>query len=268
MREPFARSFALDDIQILDRAKGGDGRTVEAYAAVFNVATEVHDQHGDYMEKIHPTAFNRTLANGAVSRSLYLYNHGRSVVDGKPDSLAQVPIGSPLSVQADGKGLRTVARLNRSALADATLEAVKAGDIKGYSFRGNAYRSDPEKLPRVRRGEALPTVTRMELSLSDFGPTPTPYYEEAEIVAVRSAQVILSTIDGLDESERAELFRMLLAATQPPADSAPTATPIQGPGPDDARQRSARDKDLARQRELAQWAELRRMEMAVRETTV
>jgi HK97 family phage prohead protease len=266
MREPFARSFALDDIQILDRAKGGDGRTVEAYAAVFNVPKEIHDQHGDYVEKIHTTAFNRTLANGAVSRSLYLYNHGRNVIDGKANPLAQVPLGSPLSIQADGKGLRTVARLNRSELADATLAAVEAGDIKGYSFRGNAYRSDPEKLPRARQGEALPTVTRMELSLSDFGPTPTPYYEEAEIVAVRSAQVILSTIDGLDESERAELFRMLLAATQPPADPAPTATPIQGPGP--VASNANREKDLARQREFAQWAELRRMEMAVHETTV
>jgi HK97 family phage prohead protease len=263
MSEPFARSFALDDIQVLSRAKGGDGRTVEAYAAVFNVPTEVHDQHGDYMEKIHPTAFNRTLANGAVSRSLYMFNHGMRVTDGRPDSLAQVPIGSPLSVQADGKGLRTVARLNTSDLAEATLAAVKNGDIKGYSFRGNAYKSDPEQMPRVRRGEALPDVTRMELSLLDFGPAPNPYYVGAEILAVRSAPVLLSTINGLDESERAELFRMLLAATQLSADPEAIATPTPGPGSADPPAHSDRTKDLARQREFAQWAELRRMEMAV-----
>lgn len=265
MKELFARSFALDDIQILERAKGGDGRTVEAYAAVFNVPKEIHDANGDYMETIHPTAFNRTLSQGAASRSLYLYNHGRSVVNGAPDSLAQVPIGSPLSVEADAKGLRTRARLNRSALAEATLEAVKAGDIKGYSFRGNAYRSEPAKTPRARRGEALPNVTRMELSLSDFGPTPTPYYEEAEILAVRSASVVLSLVNGLDESERAELFRMMLAATSLPENPEAPATGTPPPGPQDAAPRgsSQRDKDLARQRELAQWAELRRMEMAV-----
>lgn len=261
MSERFARSFPLDDIQVLDRAKGGDGRTIEAYAAVFDVPTEIHDQNGDYMEVIHRTAFNRTLANGAATRSLYLYNHGRNVIDGRPDSLAQVPIGSPQSVQADGRGLRTVARLNRSALADATLEAVKAGDIKGYSFRGNAYKSDPAKAPRTRQGEALPTVTRMELSLADFGPTPSPYYVDAEILTVRSASMVLSTINGLDESERVELFRMLLASTQSAAPDV-TATPEPGPGPADSRQHSDRSFDLARQRQLALWAEVSRMEMA------
>ncbi|MFL6145566.1 MAG: HK97 family phage prohead protease [Labedaea sp.] len=266
MRDSYARAFALDNIEIVSRAKGGDGRTVEAYAAVFNTPTEVHDRNGDYMEIIHPTAFNRTLSQGAVARALYLFNHGLGVTTGQPDSLAQVPIGSPKSIQADGRGLRTVAQLNRSALADATLEAVKAGDIKGYSFRGNAYRSDPAKTPRVKRGEALPTVTRMELSLADFGPTPTPYYEKAEILAVRSAGLLFSEIAGLDEPDRADLFRMLLAATQLAADPAAPPAADPAPGPEDPAPvaRSSRDKDRDRQRQLALWAEVSRMEMATK----
>lgn len=264
MREQYARAFALDNIEIVSRAKGGDGRTVEAYAAVFNTPTEVHDRNGDYMEIIHPTAFNRTLSQGAVTRSLYLFNHGLGVTTGQPDSLAQVPIGSPKSIQADGRGLRTVATLNRSALADATLEAVKNGDIRGYSFRGNAYRSDPQRTPKVKRGDALPTVTRMELSLADFGPTPTPYYEKAEILAVRSMPLLLS---GMSEQE-IELLRALLLGTTPPEDSGPEdATDHRSPGPEDPAPhvaRSSRDKDMARQRELALWADLRRMEMAIK----
>jgi HK97 family phage prohead protease len=265
MRESYARAFALDDIQVVARAKGGDGRTIEAYAAVFNTPQEIHDHAGDYMEVIHPTAFNRTISQGAASRSLYMFNHGRRVIDGQPDSLAQVPIGSPLSVQADGRGLRTVARVNKSALGEATLEAVRNGDIKGYSFRGNAYRSEPARTPKVKRGQALPTVTRMELSLADFGPTPTPYYEAAEIVAIRSAGVLFSEINGMDEAERAELFRMMLAATSlgSPAAEPPASNPE--PGPEDSREtHSTRDKDLALQRANALWAENRRMEMAVR----
>lgn len=265
MRESFARSFALDDIAVLERAKGGDGRTIEAYAAVFDVPKEIHDRHGDYTEIIDKTAFNRTLSQGAVQRSLYIFNHGLGVTTGQPDSLAQVPIGSPLSVQADGRGLRTVARLNRSALAEATLEAVKAGDIKGYSFRGSAYRSEPAQIPKARRGEALPTVRRMELSLADFGPTPTPYYEEAEVLAVRSMAPLSSLLDGLDETVRAELLRALLATTRLLGDSEPDATGHRPPGPEDAPTGpSQRDKDIARQREFAQWAELRRMEMATK----
>ena len=37
------RCVALDDIAI---QRGGDGRTVEAYAAVFDTPTEIRDQHG------------------------------------------------------------------------------------------------------------------------------------------------------------------------------------------------------------------------------
>lgn len=264
--ETFARSFALEGIEILDRAKGGDGRTIEAYAAVFDIPTEVHDAHGDYMEVIHRSAFNRTLANGAGNSALFLYNHGRTVVDGRPDSLAQVPIGSPKSIKADGRGLRTVSQLNRSILADSVLEAVRNGDIKGYSFRGSAYRSDPRgPVPKARPGAELPTVTRMELSLADYGPTPTPYYVGAEIVALRSASAVLSTINGLDESERAELFRMLLDTTRGSVPDPATATSRREPGAEDPREtaHSGRLKDLARQRELAAWADLAYMEMAV-----
>jgi hypothetical protein len=45
----FVRAWALDDIRI---RSGGDGRTVEAYAAVFDTPTEVHDQDGHYNEVI------------------------------------------------------------------------------------------------------------------------------------------------------------------------------------------------------------------------
>ena len=40
----FVRNYPLEDITI---RSGGDGRTVEAYAAVFNVDTEIHDHQGN-----------------------------------------------------------------------------------------------------------------------------------------------------------------------------------------------------------------------------
>lgn len=266
----FDRAFPLEGIEILSRAKGGDGRTVEAYAAVFNVPAEIHDQHGDYNEVIHRAAFNRTLKNGGAERALVLYNHGRSVINGQPDSLAQVPLGSPVEITADSRGLKTVTRYNKTALADAVLEAVRAGDIKAQSFRGGIYRSDPNgKVPRAKGG-VLPTVTRMELGLTDYGPTPSPYYKDAAILAVRSATDVASMItdlfQGLDEDERQVLIRAL-DTTRHIGDPDPaTATSTTEPGTEDPRTTAAhsgRSKDLARQRELAAWAELRRMEMAV-----
>src|SRR5258708_37506279 len=46
---PYVRSFPLQDIHV---RSSGDGRTVEAYAAVFGVPAEVKDQSGHYMEDI------------------------------------------------------------------------------------------------------------------------------------------------------------------------------------------------------------------------
>jgi HK97 family phage prohead protease len=233
-RDYWDRSFPLEGIEILSRAKGGDGRTVEAFAAVFDVPQEVHDQYGHYRERIVGTAFNKTLADGALSRAMCLYNHGMSVVDGKPDSLAQVPLGLPLEIRADRRGLLTVTRYNKTQLADAVLESIRNDDIRAQSFRGTAFRSDPPRVPRVRAGQPLPEVTRMELGLTDYGPTPRPYYKDAAILAVRSAQEVISAIAGLDEDERAELIRML-ATTRTAEPGSATATPYLGAGPEEPR---------------------------------
>lgn len=260
----YDRSFPLEGIEILSRAKGGDGRTVEAYAAVFDQPTEIYDQHGHYMETIHRSAFNRTLQNNATKSTLVLYNHGRSVIDpSKPDSLAQVPLGSPVEIRADGRGLLTVSRYNKSALADAVLEAIRNDDIRAQSFRGPIYRSDPMRVPKTRGDQPLPMVTRTELGLRDYGPTPSAAYDGASILAVRSSLRIIEDISALDEAERAELIR-LLSTTPTWASEAATATPHRGLGTEDPRvAHSGRSKDLARQRQLAAWAELAEMEMAV-----
>lgn len=212
MTTEYARTWALDDIT---RSKTGDGRTVTAYAAIFGVPTEVRDQHGHYDEEIHRAAFNRTAKTG---KAVCLYNHGHTL-DGKPNGLLQVPLGTPLEIKPDGRGLLTVTRYNKSETADAVLAAIDAGDIRAQSFRGRVIRSDPQgRVPRARPGGQLPKVTRLELGLSDYGPTPVPYYAGAEIVAVRSR--LVDGVDQLDDDERAQL---LAALTATPADSGPGA---------------------------------------------
>lgn len=225
MAELYSRSWELQDIEIM---RTTDGRTVEAYATVFDSPTEIRDQYGHYNEIIHRGAFNRTLKNNGTDRTQVLYNHGLDNF-GKSGGLAQVPIGKALEITADSHGLKTVTRYNNSDLADHVLESIKNGEITGQSFRGAIYKSNPEKLPRVRPGAALPTVTRMELGLSDYGPTPSPAYKDAYIVAVRS-QYSPYEID--------EIIRLLQSA-----DSTRT------PAPDDSVDRhSTRDLSLLRLR--------------------
>jgi HK97 family phage prohead protease len=235
-RVTYDRAWPLEGIEILSRAKGGDGRTVEAYAAVFGVRKPINDEHGQYIEEIDKSSFNRTLKNGNAMRAMVLYNHGLTVTGGKPDSLAQVPIGKPTDIQVDAKGLKTVARYNKSALADAVLESISNGDITAQSFRGPIYRSDPGRVPRTKPGQALPVIRRTELGLTDFGPTPRACYPEAEITVVRSASELAQDFALLDEAGREELIRMLSSTPGWDPDTASIlATPSQGPGTDDPR---------------------------------
>lgn len=200
----YERVFPLLGCEI---KRSGDGRTVEAYAAMFDTPYEVRDQLGHYRERIHRAAFDRALAGGRMP--VCLYNHGMSLT-GSPDALASVPLGTPLEVRPDRRGLLTVTRYNKSALSEAVLEAIRAGDIRAQSFRGRIVRSSPERVPVRRPGEPLPEVTRLELGLSDYGPTPIPVNEGAAIVAVRGARVPV-TVDELDRC-RAELERVVQRA--------------------------------------------------------
>src|SRR6266568_7666268 len=60
-RAEYMRLYPLEDIHILRSADGGDGRTVEAYAAVFGEPAEIQDHEGHYVEVIDPSAFNRAI---------------------------------------------------------------------------------------------------------------------------------------------------------------------------------------------------------------
>lgn len=246
MTTTYLRSWAVSDLEV---SRAGDGRTVTAYAAVFDTPAEITDQHGHYIEVIDRAAFNRTLSHGIERVGVY-YHHGMTL-HGTPSDLGSVPIGRPIDITPDGKGLKTVSRFNNSQLADAALEAIRNGDITGYSFRGRIFRSSPDRVPRSRGGD-LPTVTRHELGLAEYGPTPTPAYEQAGILAVRSAAVRELIDLGFDPDQLLELARKLPSVTpQDPADD--TATPAPGLGEPDAPHlvHALRQSDIARRARVA-----------------
>jgi HK97 family phage prohead protease len=201
MIETYSRTWDLEDIEI---QRGGDGRTVTAYAAVFGQDAEIRDQHGHYIERIDARAFAKTLQETKPERIGVLYNHGMDAT-GRPNMLGSVPIGTPLEVKADGRGLLTITRYNHSEMADAVLAAIADGQIRGQSFRGRVFKSNRA------RGERLPIITRTELGLREYGPTHAPAYEGAGILAVRSAS-------DLEEMVRTMITNMIPtgAAGDPP----------------------------------------------------
>lgn len=232
----YKRVFELEGIEILSRAKGGDGRTVEAYAAVFDTPTEIHDQHGDYIEVIDRTSFNREISNGVAVRAQVLLNHGYDS-KGKTGGMQQTPLGSPIEIKADSRGLLTVSRYNDGPFTEQVLAGIRNGDYKAQSFEGPIRRSDPSRAPGRSRTGNLPTVRRLELGLRNYGPTMTPYYPQAEITAVRSAAELADEFARLDEAGREELVEAMRAD---PVLARMIAAPSQGLGAEDSRTRSVR----------------------------
>lgn len=238
----FERTYPLEDIAI----RGGDGRTVTAYAAVFETPAEIKDFDGHYMEVIARSAFDKTLAERSKKVQVF-YNHGKTLY-GTPSERFSLPIGTPESISADQRGLLTITRYNKTPLADEVLEAIRNGDITSQSFTGKIHRSLP-RVAAARRGD-LPTITRTELGLKEYGPTPIPSYGGAEIVGVRMEE-LADTFRGLSETERAELLALLdtsrASATPSPAGDAASGTSpsidtpatghLSGPTPAQRRQR-------------------------------
>lgn len=197
----YQRFWPLDDIEISRAHK--DGRTVEAYATVFDDPYPVSDQYGDYDERVERSAFNKWLGDGGITRAMCLYNHGFNIHGGPSDAYS-VPLGTPLEIRPDGRGLKTITRYNEGPDADRVLEAIRNGAIRGQSFRGRIVRSTPnQRRYSVGRDGSRTTVTRHELGLTDYGPTPMPVNSGAEILAVRSLAAQL----GVSTDDLAELIR-------------------------------------------------------------
>jgi HK97 family phage prohead protease len=193
LQEWRGRIYPLEDIHIIRSADGGDGRTVEAYAAVFGEPAEIKDHQGHYIEEIDPGAFNRAIEHASRARGSFpgsvkvLYNHGMTI-QGSPSERFSMPIGVPVDIRAETRGLLTRTRYSETPLADEVLENIRSGAITSQSFTGRIVRSDPQlrmgEQHRPYRGE-LKHVRRTELGLREYGPVLWPAYSGAEILGCR-----------------------------------------------------------------------------------
>lgn len=196
---PIHRSFAIDDLVVRSE---GDGRTVEAYAAVFGQPTEIRDQYGHYYESIDRTAFDGVLKRDVKPK--VMFNHARDIF-GNPSDKWSAPVAVHRSAVADGRGLRVSSWYVKTPAGDEALELVRSGAIDGFSFSGKPNRS---RTIAAARGEDLPTIVRQELSLSEYGPAVFRAYDDARVLAVRSQQ-IADQLGELSPDQLAELVAVL-----------------------------------------------------------
>jgi HK97 family phage prohead protease len=211
-RSEILRFYPLEDIRIVSRADGdGTGRVVEAYAAVFDEPAEIRDHEGHYEETIDRGAFDQVLARiqrsrGGLSSAIrVLYNHGQTM-RGQEAPEFQKPLGKPLDVRPDGRGLLTRTEYGKTPLAEEILEMIRSGAITAQSFVGGILRSDPQlKGPgdryRARNG-VLTRVRRLGLGLREYGPVLYAAYPGAEFLGVRMGTPELA--NGFDSPEDEE----------------------------------------------------------------
>jgi phage head maturation protease len=234
-RPELYRSYPLEDAHVVTRAEGdGSGRLVEAYCAAFDDPAEIHDQQGHYEEEIDRTAFNKRIADVQRSRAGFslvkcMYNHGLTI-HGTPAERFSLPVAVTKHISAESKGVLTRAYYLDTPLGNEVLEMWREGAITAQSFTGAIIRSTPE----LRRGEKyrprsgqLTRVRRLELGLREFGGTPFPAYDGAELVGVRMSP--LGTFQAADEEYE--------DAALPPDEEAAPGSPLVR---DDGEQHEAR----------------------------
>lgn len=173
----FQRYAPIDDLAT--RSEAG-ARYIDAYAAVFSREQEIRDREGHYMERIAPTAFDRTLSQRG-SNFQVLFNHGRTI-HGESSERYSMPYGVPAEVRADGRGLWTSTRVMDTQLGDEVYTLARDGALPGMSFSGQF------KSTRAagKSGEGLNIKERTEIAMTEYGNTPFPAYSLAQVVAVRA----------------------------------------------------------------------------------
>lgn len=197
-RVEYMRLYPLENIEILRAEQAGsDGRggtVVEAYAAVFDQPAEIRDHEGHYIEEIDRGAFDTAIAfaqrntGGLPANVKVLYNHGMTA-QGTPAPEFQLPIGVPVDIRPEERGLLTRTRYDDAdPFAQRVLAKIRDGSINAMSFTGRIIRSSPQLRMGERyrpRGGELQTVRRMKLGLREYGPVLWPAYSGAEILGVR-----------------------------------------------------------------------------------
>ena len=162
-REIVERSF---DFRSVD---GGDGLTLEGYAAVFDTPTRIEDWE-PFDEIIARGAFKKTLAERSP---ILQWNHGND------PAVGQVPIGNIETIREDANGLKVTARLHDNAQVGPIRDAIASGAITGMSFRFQVLNE------QVDTSGDIPVRTVREVRLFEVGPVAFPAYPTTS-VGVRS----------------------------------------------------------------------------------
>lgn len=208
MAKPNGLCIRSVEFRAAEPEEGGDGRTMEGYAAVFGQPTRIDSWEGRFDEELAPGCFSKTLRE---RKPIIQFDHGHDVRTGS------VPIAQLMDAKEDKQGLHVKARMFDNPVVEPIRQAIAGGAIHGMSFRFQPVRDewrdqqgklidDPDELEQLLYGHGrandsarLPLKrTIREVKLFEMGPVVNPAYEGTSI-GVRSA-------NELTDEDRAALM--------------------------------------------------------------
>lgn len=173
------------------RGEGGDGLTMEGYAAVFNSPTKIRDAQGDFEETIAPGAFKRSLSERTP---VLQWDHGRD------PSIGTAPIGDIQDLREDDTGLLVRARLYDHPSTERVRMAIKGKSVRGMSFRFGV----PDGGEVWSKRDGVDQREIRDADVHELGPVVFPAYKTTSV----SLRDLLAT---LDPDEYRALIRELAA---------------------------------------------------------
>jgi len=167
-------------VQFKEQSIDMDARTFEGYAATWD-----KDQGNDI---IHPGAFAKSIREGfPAGRIKVLWQHNQ-------------PIGIPVEMREDKKGLWTKARVSKTALGDEALELMRDGVVDrmsiGFQIPAGKSEYDKDEVRHIR-----------EVKLLEYSVVTFPMNESAIITGVKQIEHALRS--GVLYEEREPLLKAL-----------------------------------------------------------
>lgn len=207
------------------RATGdGEGRTLVGYAAMFNRDTVINSWEGQFIERIAPGAFKRTLKNNGAQVKV-LFNHGFD------PSIGDKPLGRAAVLKEDDKGLYVEVPLSRTTYNEDLIALIDDGAIDGMSFRFSVPEGGDAWVQPTRKGQ-LPVRTLTEVKLRELGPVTFPAYQATK-ADIRSRDMF-DTWRSLSDDKRDAIFEILGTSPDTPGDPTVTDEPADRSNPNDS----------------------------------
>ncbi|WP_431856611.1 HK97 family phage prohead protease [Azospirillum sp.] len=175
--------FAVD---IEMRAVDDTARTLQGYAAAFNVKTKIRSWSGEFEEVLEPACFADTLAKQADVRALVEHDY-RSL-------LARTSAGN-LVLEEDARGLKFSMNLPDTQLGRDTYENVRVRNYTGMSFGFMPLKMKQDFDERGR----LVRVSHQSVDLREITITSMPAYPKTSVairsLITRSASLLPGSLD-------------------------------------------------------------------------